>query len=275
MNWTRAFLIFVDISEKNSMRLPLMMHLQFSLLSVDWFQCQLNKNSVVPSLFLNQLECFICKTALNLIGSSMVKVQLCILLVLLLASVLCESEEKYCETIKDCEADPNYPEEILNKLNLESYSFEERYTDEIRKRRSVDINSDANQYLVEAKLCESLISFKRPRLLKNTKNEWRTIVNHDNFTQLIRREECSSANFPCTWNIYPKAVRSFCQQTDSTVTLWALDEQRNCLVMDKFNVPTSCDCIIEKEDLFRGVKQDLLRRPWTEAAVWRSSANSQ
>ncbi|KAG5676650.1 hypothetical protein PVAND_006469 [Polypedilum vanderplanki] len=183
----------------------------------------------------------------------------------LLASVSCENGEKYCVTIKDCEQDPSYPEEFLNKMDLSKYHFNgDQYHDELKAikiKRSIDINSDTNQYLIETKLCNSVISFKRPRLLKNIKNEWRTIVNHDNVTQLIRREECLSVNFPCTYNIYPKAVRSFCQQSNSTLTLWTFDERRNCLVMDKFNVPTTCDCVIEKEDFFRGVKNDLLQRP--------------
>jgi hypothetical protein len=192
----------------------------------------------------------------------MMKVEACVLL-LLLASVLSEDGEKYCESVKDCEEDPNYPETLINSLQPWRYQFNgDQFQDEIGKRkRSVDINSDTNQYLIETKLCESIISFKRPRLLKNTRNQWRTIVNHQNFTQFVRHEACSSVNFPCTFSVYPKAVRSFCQQSNMTLSLWALDEQRNCLVMDKFNVPTTCDCIIEKEDLFRGVKKDLLRRP--------------
>lgn len=177
-----------------------------------------------------------------------------------------KEHNKYCETLKHCEHDSDYPQHLLNQLDLWKYQFnrdEHYYESEIeslRNKRSVDTKGDTNQFLIETKLCESTISFARPRRLKNLNNQFRTIVNHQNYTQVIRQEECLSVNFPCTWNIYPKLVRSFCRQNEITQRLWALDEQRNCLVMDKFVIPVACDCIIEKEDVFRGVKKNLLQQ---------------
>ena len=154
------------------------------------------------------------------------------------------------------EIDPNYPEEQLNSLDLWKYSFAESR----QKRASADLNS--NQYLMETKLCDSIISFKKPQKMRNVNNKWRTIVNHgSNYTQFVRFEECSSLNFPCTYNIYPQPVRSFCQQKFHKISLWSMDVEANCLIMDKFFVPSNCDCMIEKEDFFRGVSKDLLKSP--------------
>lgn len=150
------------------------------------------------------------------------------------------------------ESDPNYPLEQLQKLELWKYNFP---TEKNREKRST---SD-DQYLKETKLCDSTISFKRPQKLRNINNKWRTIVNHSNYTQYVRFEECSSLNFPCTYNIYPQPVRSFCEQTNMRLSLWAFDETTDCLIMDKFLIPSTCDCVIEKEDFFKGVSKNLLR----------------
>lgn len=126
-------------------------------------------------------------------------------------------------------------------------------------RASVQTSSDS--FLVETKLCESKISFSQPQRMKNTKNQVRTIVNHRNLTQLVRFERCSSENFPCTFSIYPNTIRSHCQQKYSLVNLVVLEDETNCLVMEKFLVPSSCDCMIEKGDFVKGVKEDLLQQP--------------
>lgn len=160
-----------------------------------------------------------------------------------------ESEEvEKCES-KFCEEDPNYPEKILNSLQLWKYKFN---LEPKREKRS--LTPDLDSYLIETKLCDSKISFNRPQKLKNINQKLRTIVNHKNYTQFVRMEVCSSVNFPCTFNIYPSSVRSFCHQNYKTVELLAFDERKNCLVAEKFSVPSACACVIDKEDLLKGVK---------------------
>lgn len=150
--------------------------------------------------------------------------------------------------------DPNYPEEILNGMDLWRYEFDSKP----RSERSA--NLDSNSYLVETKLCDSKISFIRPQQLKNVDDKIRTIVNHQNYTQFVRMEICNAVNFPCTFDIYPRSVRSFCQQYYRTINFLAFDNQKRCLVTEKFNVPSSCACVIDKEDLLNGVKKDLLQQ---------------
>lgn len=173
------------------------------------------------------------------------------LILIAISSALAE----FCEDSL-CEHYPEYPLEKLQELDLWKYRFPN--LSQVRHKRML---KDANQYLIETKLCDSKISFYQPRRLTSMDGMPKTIVNHSNFTQLIRAEECTSANFPCTWDLYPKSVKSFCHQTYIKLNLWTFDDANNCLVMDKFKVPSSCDCIIEKEDFLKGVNQDLLQRP--------------
>lgn len=177
-----------------------------------------------------------------------------ILSILLFAFVVCsaqndEDDKNLCES-KCCEEDPNYPENILNTLSLWKYDFD----DPPKTKRSVNLES----FLVETKLCESKINLMRPQKLKNTDGKLRTIVNHSNYTQFVRFETCSSENFPCTFNVYPKSVKSFCQQKQSSVKLLAFDEDRNRLVTEKFPIPMTCDCLIDKGDFLKGVNRDLI-----------------
>jgi hypothetical protein len=177
-----------------------------------------------------------------------------LIFVAIFATVGAESYAK-CDS-EFCENDENYPEEKLNSLNLWQYKFDDE-PKVAKSKRSLNFNSNSD-FLVEAKLCDSKISFVRPQKLKNVNEQFRTIVNHANYTQHVRMEICTSENFPCTFNIYPKSVKSFCLQRTSTIRLLAFDEQRNCLVTEKFPIPTSCECQIDKSDLLNGVPKDLL-----------------
>lgn len=92
--------------------------------------------------------------------------------ILIFANVFADdSEISSCE-YKFCEEDPNYPEKILNSLELWRYNFES--SDDRKAKRSLDF--DSNSFIVERKLCESKISFIRPQKIENVNNQLRTIV---------------------------------------------------------------------------------------------------
>lgn len=150
----------------------------------------------------------------------------------------------------------NYPEADLDQLNLWAYKFNTQPIETSKSKRSAD---DKNQdFLIEAKLCESKIVFTRPQRLKNLDNKVQTIVNHRNYTQFVRFEECETPSFPCTRDIYPFNVRSFCQQNYHKINLLAYDELMKCLIEDYFIVPSTCDCMIDTGDLLRGVHKNIL-----------------
>lgn len=168
-----------------------------------------------------------------------------------LAGKICE--DSYCEEY------PDYPLELLDSLELWKYKFPEQKIDE-QKRHKRD-EKDANEFLVETKLCESRIKFVKPQILNNAQNRSKVVINHANFTQFVRIEECISTNFPCTWDVYPNTVESYCRQNYITIGLWSLNDRNNSLVKEKFYVPSSCDCIINKENFLQGVRKSLLERP--------------
>lgn len=176
--------------------------------------------------------------------------------------------------------DFSYPEDKLDALDLWKYNFnsvpvnfdtktknsaEEDYKEpvvtDIKRKRSIKDDDEVNlqEYLIETKLCESKIMFTRPRKLQNVNNKLMTIVNHRNYTQFVRFENCLEPHFPCTRNVYPFDIKSFCHQNYHTVRLLAFDQERNCLLEDDFVVPSTCDCMIDKDDLFKGVHKNIIQ----------------
>ncbi|CRL01507.1 CLUMA_CG014486, isoform A [Clunio marinus] len=151
---------------------------------------------------------------------------------------LSEVNNSRCES-KSCEEFPKYPTKILNTFNL-------LWPNLSKEKRSMELQH--NSIFTERKLCESQSAFIRPQKLKNVNEEMKLIVNHQNFTQIVRFETCSSENFPCTYNIYPKSVKSHCRQNYSIIQLLAYDENQNCLKIDQFKIPSSCECIISNEN---------------------------
>ena len=135
-----------------------------------------------------------------------------------------------CES-KFCEEDPNYPEKILNSMQLWKYKFDST-DNRIVKRSS---NSDA-VFIKEENICESKVSFVRPQKLKSVSNQLKTVVNHHNYTQTIKFVTCSSLNFPCTFNYFyfPNTVRSFCRQKYAPIKLLAYHEQQNSIVTEEY-----------------------------------------
>lgn len=165
---------------------------------------------------------------------------------------------KFCD-LYDCEEDLDYPLKVLNSLELWRYKFpNQNVHEQVRHKRD---EHDANEFLVETKLCESKIKFIRPKMLRNAQNKLKVVVNHANFTQFMRIEECISDNFPCTWDTYPNTVESYCHQNYMKINLWSLNDQNNSLVMENFYVPSSCDCIIMKNQFLQGIRKSLLERP--------------
>lgn len=196
---------------------------------------------------------------LSIIQSESMQFQTLVSIFMLFVALAC-ADEASCGS-NYCEEDPNYPEQSLDQLNLWQYDFdvlEENSQsadtsagDQARPKRSLD----ASGFLVEEKLCKSVCRNVRLQKMRNVNDEMRTIVNHRNYTQNVMMETCSTENFPCTFNIYPKSVKSFCQQKYSVRKLLAFDEVNRCVVRDKFLIPSSCDCLIDKEDWIAGWRQ--------------------
>lgn len=177
---------------------------------------------------------------------------LCVIFILMLnfENHQCIKCKKFCD---------EYPEKQLDNLELWKYDFDTEMEPERTKRSYSDDNQvNKKDYFIETKLCDSAIVFTRPQKLTNTNNKLLTIVNHRNYTQFVRFENCLEPSFPCTRNVYPFNVKSFCHQNYHKVKLLAFDEENNCLLEDYFVVPSTCDCMIDKSDLFQGVHKNIL-----------------
>lgn len=174
---------------------------------------------------------------------------------LIVANVLCREIPSYNQEYA------NYPQAKIDKLDLSKYKFDTSPIEGSRNKRSPASSTDKNDndnFLIEAKLCESNIVFTRPIRLKNLDDKVQTIVNHENYTQYVRFEECMEPSFPCTGGVYPFDVKSFCHQNYNKVMLLTYDEELDCLAEDEFMIPSTCDCKIDTGDLMKGVHNSIL-----------------
>lgn len=162
-----------------------------------------------------------------------------------------DPEDSVCES-KFCEEDPNYPEALLNSMELWKYKFdpEEKHIE----KRSIDTDFS----IVEEKLCRTRQRLVRPQRLATISNRRMTIVNHKNYTQAVMIEECSNENDPCTFESYPRSLRSVCRQLYTEVDFVTLDDNHKEIVTEKFYLPSSCSCQVARRDFLKGVNEDLL-----------------
>jgi len=91
-------------------------------------------------------------------------------------------------------------------------------------------------------LCPSAIRYARPRRARNSKGEWKTVVNVDKFTQTVRMEKCHKPGGACSYVSHH--YQAMCNQVYNYQRLLSWEEKRG-LHMDIFKVPTCCTCHIQ------------------------------
>jgi len=91
-------------------------------------------------------------------------------------------------------------------------------------------------------LCPSDIQYARPQRARNSKGEWKFIVNMDKYTQTIRMEKCLNPRGACSYVSHH--YRAECSQVHNYQRLLAWEAGRG-LHMDIFKVPSCCTCHIQ------------------------------
>ena len=160
----------------------------------------------------------------------------------LLASALAG---KFCENF-DCEEYQDYPFDILNSLDLWKYKFPEQKVDDQKRHKRDEQDED----FVETNLCGSIKRTIQPKILNNKLNTSKVVVNHANYTQFLRIEECLNPMSSCALDVYPNTIKSRCSQKHMEITLWTLNDQNRSLVKENFFYPSSCNCVILKKQTF-------------------------
>merc|ERR1712232_1252574 len=195
--------------------------------------------------------------------------------------------DNYCE---ETGSDSSYPTEAVlealsgnNEINPELFSqlFDQNCKD--LKTRLFDID--------EEQLCSGIPKIIFPRQAKNLKDEWRYIVNIENYTQSVEIEECFNPDFSidetessnttnssvlfdneeiieefgsCQYSGSPgnDPELTVCRQLFTSHKLLALSTEGQ-LVVDSFQLPSACACFY-REDFLLTFRSDMNNDTSTE-----------
>merc|ERR1712241_958802 len=195
--------------------------------------------------------------------------------------------DNYCEGTG---SDSSYPTDAVlealsenNEINPELFSqlFDQNCKD--LKARFFDID--------EEQLCSGIPKIIFPRQAKNLKDEWRYIVNIENYTQSVEIEECFNPDFSidetessnttnssvlfdneeiieefgsCQYSGSPgnDPELTVCRQLFTSHKLLALSNEGQ-LVVDSFQLPSACACFY-REDFLLTFRSDMNNDTSTE-----------
>ncbi|XP_043203371.1 uncharacterized protein LOC122371262 [Amphibalanus amphitrite] len=110
------------------------------------------------------------------------------------------------------------------------------------ERRGIESHSHRDFAQDGGYLCPSEVKYARPKRAKNSKGEWKFIVNMDRYTQTLRMEKCMRPGGSCSYVSHH--YKSQCSQVSNYHRLLSWDKQRG-LHMDIFKVPVACSCHIQ------------------------------
>ncbi|XP_018009312.1 uncharacterized protein LOC108666882 [Hyalella azteca] len=91
-------------------------------------------------------------------------------------------------------------------------------------------------------LCPSEVKYAKPKRARNSKGEWKFVVNMEKYTQTIRMEKCIKPGGACSYVSHH--YRATCNQVHNYQRLLSWEKKRG-LHMDIFKVPSSCTCHIQ------------------------------
>ncbi|XP_037784911.1 uncharacterized protein LOC119580831 isoform X1 [Penaeus monodon] len=91
-------------------------------------------------------------------------------------------------------------------------------------------------------LCPSEVKYARPKRARNSKGQWKYIVNVDKYSQTIRMEKCMKPGGACSYVSHH--YRATCNQVYNYHRLLSWEDGRG-LHMDIFKVPSCCSCHIQ------------------------------
>ncbi|KAF2354090.1 Spaetzle [Trinorchestia longiramus] len=91
-------------------------------------------------------------------------------------------------------------------------------------------------------LCPSEVKYARPKRARNSKGEWKFVVNMEKYTQTIRMEKCIKPGGACSYVSHH--YHATCSQVHNYQRLLSWEKKRG-LHMDIFKVPSCCTCHIQ------------------------------
>lgn len=141
-----------------------------------------------------------------------------------------------CEGSTYCEHVDSYPEDAVNRALQRNGT--------LRYLANVDVIVDIAQRVDvadDAPLCLSTEEVVYPREAMNKDEEWKVILNQQNFKQGVRIEKCSQESSRCMLiSDFAQGYKTSCKQKYVYKQLVALSD--NKVVQDNFKIPASCCC---------------------------------
>ncbi|XP_063979035.1 uncharacterized protein LOC135163476 [Diachasmimorpha longicaudata] len=139
-----------------------------------------------------------------------------------------------------CEDTPFYPIEQINRAIRSDTNLKYlQVKDELEPNVSLRTSGQ------EEVLCESKRAVVLPRAAKNKNDEWRYIINTENFTQAIGVETCEKDDSPCKLvDNFAGGYRTMCKQNYIYRQLLAVGP-KNKIALESFPIPASCCCHVQ------------------------------
>merc|ERR1712232_1079723 len=191
--------------------------------------------------------------------------------------------DNYCE---ETGSDSSYPTEAV----LEALSGNNEINPELFNQNCKDLKTRFFD-IDEEQLCSGIPKIIFPRQAKNLKDEWRYIVNIENYTQSVEIEECFNPDFSidefestnttnssvlfgneeiieefgsCQYSGSPgnDPELTVCRQLFTSHKLLALSNEGQ-LVVDSFQLPSACACFY-REDFLLTFRSDMNNDTSTE-----------
>lgn len=155
----------------------------------------------------------------------------------------------FCEDATNKAYPTKYVESIL--ANTDAQKYENYFNRTVTNDDLLDFRL-SNDETIE--LCNSFKRHIYPQLAMNVENEWRFVINQNNYRQPIRLEICQKKKSKCLFtDSLPNNLVAFCIQKYTKVPLLSLGENGDMISYD-YEFPSHCQCKIQR--LKQGLKPE-------------------
>lgn len=147
-----------------------------------------------------------------------------------------ENQKHFCVKIE------NYPKKLLENYLRREKKYHQFFREDMLPPQNFSRRLDDGY--IRLPLCEYQERIIFPQAAKTKDNEWSIIVNHANYIQGVRVEECLKPNEPCCMTSnFPSAMQHQCRQRYTYRQLVSVDSFGN-VAKELFRLPSCCMCTI-------------------------------
>ncbi|XP_055389809.1 protein spaetzle-like [Condylostylus longicornis] len=158
----------------------------------------------------------------------------------------CKSDNNGIVSSSFCTQVDNYPiDDVIKAIQEDSTKFEAVFGEDSLPEIPTEISQRIDPDFGEETLCQSVERLIFPQAGMTKDNNWSFIINHENYTQGIRIEECLKPGKPCLMaENFPNGYRTECKQKYIYRQLLSMNEH-GIIKKDQFQLPSCCKCYIK------------------------------